>query len=54
MLPVVAHYNGVRWEGSFTPETPGQWQFAVEAWIDTFATWRDELQRKVSAGQELP
>ena len=52
MHPVDAHYNGVRWEGQFTPETPGQWQFAVEAWIDTFATWRDELQRKVGAGQD--
>src|SRR3954468_19783722 len=52
MEPVDAHWNGVRWEGRFTPETPGQWQFAVEAWIDTFATWCDELQRKVTAGQD--
>jgi starch synthase (maltosyl-transferring) len=52
MQPVDAHWNGVRWEGQFTPETPGQWQFAIEAWIDTFATWRDELQRKVAAGQD--
>jgi starch synthase (maltosyl-transferring) len=52
MHPVDAHYNGVRWEGRFTVETQGRWQFAVEAWIDRFATWRDELQRKVNAGQE--
>ena len=26
----------------------GQWEFAVEAWIDLFATWRDELSRKVA------
>jgi starch synthase (maltosyl-transferring) len=52
MTPVDAHYNGVRWEGQFTPETEGRWQFSVEAWIDLFATWRDELQRKVGAGQD--
>jgi starch synthase (maltosyl-transferring) len=52
MQPVDAHYNGVRWEGRFTPERQGSWQFSVEAWIDLFATWRDELQRKLAAGQE--
>ena len=25
---------------------------SIEAWTDVFATWRDELQRKVAAGQE--
>ena len=52
MHPVDAHYNGVRWEGSFEPSTQGRWEFAVEAWIDVFATWRDEISRKVAAGQE--
>jgi starch synthase (maltosyl-transferring) len=43
------HVNGVRWGGSFTVETPGSWQFTIEAWSDLFATWRDELRRKVEA-----
>jgi starch synthase (maltosyl-transferring) len=51
MQPVDAHINGVRWEGTFTVETPGRWDWAIEAWTDVFATWRDELQRKVGAGQ---
>jgi starch synthase (maltosyl-transferring) len=52
MLPVDAHHNGVRWEGSFGVELPGRWEFGVEAWIDLFATWRDELARKVAAAQD--
>ena len=30
---------------------PGRWQYTIEAWTDVFATWRDELERKVAAGQ---
>jgi len=51
MQPIDAHINGVRWEGSFAVETPGSWEWSIEAWSDVFATWRDELQRKITAGQ---
>ena len=42
-----------------TVDRQGRWQFTIEAWTDVFATWRDELERKVAAGQhdlagELP
>jgi starch synthase (maltosyl-transferring) len=50
--PVDAHINGVRWEGEFPVETPGRWEWTIEAWGDLFATWRDELQRKHAAGQD--
>jgi starch synthase (maltosyl-transferring) len=52
MLPVDAHHNGVRWEGSFRVERPGRWELGVEAWFDLWATWRDELARKVEAAQD--
>src|SRR5215212_11049404 len=52
LRPVDVHFNGVRWEGEFSVETMGRWQWTIEAWSDVFATWRDELQRKVGAGQE--
>jgi starch synthase (maltosyl-transferring) len=52
MHPVDAHINGVLWEGEFTVETAGRWEWTIEAWSDQFATWRDELQRKVAAGQD--
>jgi starch synthase (maltosyl-transferring) len=52
---VDAHVNGVRWAGEFTVETPGSWQFTFEAWTDRWATYHDELRRKVEAdlGEDL-
>jgi starch synthase (maltosyl-transferring) len=38
--------------GSFEVTEPGRWQFLIEAWSDRAATFRDELRRKVEAGQE--
>ena len=32
----------------------GRWQWTIEAWSDVFATWRDELQRKVGAAPGRP
>ena len=52
MRPIDAHVNGVRWEGEFAVDVMGRWQWSIEAWSDVFATWRDELQRKIAAGQE--
>ncbi|HET8756122.1 MAG TPA: alpha-1,4-glucan--maltose-1-phosphate maltosyltransferase [Solirubrobacteraceae bacterium] len=52
MQPLDAHINGVRWQGEFTVETAGRWEWTIEAWSDQFATWRDELQRKVAAAQD--
>jgi len=46
-----AHLEGVRWGGEFSVEKPGRWQFTIEAWTDVFGTWRDELERKLQAGQ---
>jgi starch synthase (maltosyl-transferring) len=38
--------------GSFPVTTCGRWEYLVEAWSDRAATFRDELRRKVDAGQE--
>src|SRR3954471_667304 len=38
--------------GSFTVTSCGRWEYVVEAWSDRAATWRDELRRKVEAGQK--
>ena len=51
MHPIDAHLDGVRWAGEFIVDERGGWQYAIEAWTDVFGTWRDELQRKVNAGQ---
>jgi starch synthase (maltosyl-transferring) len=52
LLRVDAHLAGVRWAAQFDVDRPGRWQYTVKAWTDVFATWRDELARKVAAGQE--
>ncbi len=40
-----------RWTGTFTVDACGRWEFTVQAWVDRFESWRDELSRKVEAGQ---
>ncbi len=46
-----AHLGGVRWAGSFEVDRLGRWEYTIDAWTDVFGTWRDELERKVAAGQ---
>src|SRR5262245_42369558 len=41
-----------RWEGVFDVDELGRWQFTIEAWTDPYATWLDEHDRKVGAGQD--
>jgi starch synthase (maltosyl-transferring) len=41
------------WRASFPLERPGFHQYTVEAWIDVFGSWREELGKKVEAGQDV-
>jgi starch synthase (maltosyl-transferring) len=40
-----------RWAGEFDVTELGRWQFVVEAWVDPYATFLDELERKLAADQ---
>ena len=51
LTAVDAHHDGVRWEGRFTVDQIGRTQWTIQAWVDLFAGWRDELARKVDFGQ---
>jgi starch synthase (maltosyl-transferring) len=51
MRPIDAHLDGVRWAGEFEVDRQGHWEYTVDAWTDVFGTWRDELERKINAGQ---
>ncbi len=42
-----------RWAGRFVVDRVGEWEFAVTAWVDDFASWRYRLGRKVDAGQDV-
>jgi starch synthase (maltosyl-transferring) len=41
-----------RFEAAFTVTSQGPWRWAIEAWTDAEASWREELERKLAAGQE--
>ncbi|MDX6726457.1 MAG: hypothetical protein QOK49_1262 [Baekduia sp.] len=46
------HIDGDTWIGGFPiDDVLGRWQWAIDAWIDRFASWREELRRKVEGGQ---
>jgi starch synthase (maltosyl-transferring) len=45
--------NDDRWIGSFPVTRLGEYEFTISAWVDRFASWRDELQKKTAAGQQV-
>jgi starch synthase (maltosyl-transferring) len=49
----MSHYGNDRWTGSFTPEAPGRYVYAIEAWTDEFATWQHGFVLKHKAGADL-
>jgi starch synthase (maltosyl-transferring) len=49
----MTHHNNDRWGGSFTPDAPGRYVYAIEAWTDEFATWRRGFELKQKAGADL-
>ncbi len=42
-----------RWQGTFTVDALGRYEYTVEGWIDRFASWRRDLSKKVGAGQDV-
>jgi starch synthase (maltosyl-transferring) len=42
-----------RWQGAFTVDELGRFEYTVIAWRDRFRTWRDEVSKKVGAGQDV-
>ncbi|MGI8411383.1 MAG: alpha-1,4-glucan--maltose-1-phosphate maltosyltransferase [Solirubrobacteraceae bacterium] len=49
LAPTDAHLDGVRWATNLELDRQGAWQYTIEAWTDTFGTWREELERKAAA-----
>lgn len=42
------------WRARFVPDRLGRMEFAIEAWVDTYATYCDELKKKFAAGVPVP
>jgi starch synthase (maltosyl-transferring) len=51
MRRIDAHVAGDTWAGDFEVDAIGPWEWTITAWSDAFASWRDELGRKVAFGQ---
>ena len=42
-----------RWQGNFTVEELGSYRYSAEGYLDHFATWKKDLEKKFRAGQDL-
>ncbi len=45
------HLVNDRWQGSFPAAATGLYLFTITAWVDCFQTWRQDLEKRVKAGQ---
>ncbi|HEX4616382.1 MAG TPA: maltotransferase domain-containing protein, partial [Stellaceae bacterium] len=46
-------YDNDRWVGRFRLDAVGLWRYTIEAWTDHFESWRDEVEKKLAAGQNI-
>ncbi|MCW3066391.1 MAG: alpha,4-glucan--maltose-phosphate maltosyltransferase [Solirubrobacterales bacterium] len=51
MVRTDAHLDGDRWAGEIAVDACGRHEVTIEAWTDRFASWHDEVRRKVAADQ---
>ena len=42
-----------RWQSRFRVDDLAGYEYTVEGWVDRFETWRQELSKKVGAGQDV-
>lgn len=45
--------SGDSWRGEFCVLAVGSHRYTIEAWIDRFKTWRNDLLKRIEAGQDL-
>jgi starch synthase (maltosyl-transferring) len=51
LTPPAAGSGSTRWTGAFEVDEVGRWLWTVLAWSDPFESWREELTRKLAAGE---
>lgn len=51
--PLDYNFDEDRWHGRFVPDRVGRWEYTVEAWPDPFRTWREDLKKRLDAGQDV-
>ncbi|HEX5399139.1 MAG TPA: alpha-1,4-glucan--maltose-1-phosphate maltosyltransferase [Verrucomicrobiae bacterium] len=45
--------NNDRWRGEFTVAEVGAYVYTIEAWMDSFKSWRSDLLKRIKAGQNV-
>ena len=51
-MPMVPLGND-HWRSEVPIEEPGTFRFRVEGWIDSWATWRSDLEKRLADGQDV-
>ncbi len=46
-------FDNDRWVARFRLDRVGLWQYTIEAWTDHFASWCEEIEKKLEAGQDV-
>jgi starch synthase (maltosyl-transferring) len=46
-------FDNDRWVARFALDRIGRWRYTIEAWTDHFESWRDEVEKKRAAGQDV-
>lgn len=49
----MAFLGNDRWEGAFGVPELGGYQYTVSGWVDHFTTWKNDLEKRFQAGEEL-
>ena len=42
-----------RWQAEFRVTEVGRYRYTVEAWVDHFKSWRENLKKHIEAGQHV-
>jgi len=48
-----AFFDNDRWVARFPLDRVGRWRYTIEAWTDRFASWREDIEKKLHAGQDV-
>ncbi len=51
--PLAYRYDADRWHGSVELDRIGRWAFCVEGWPDHWRSWREDLRKRIDAGQDV-
>lgn len=47
------HDTNDRWQAQLKVNRLGRWEYTIEAWIDDFASWQRNLEKRVNAAQDV-